>query len=267
MRLDAFEVRTGVDLRELPLAVAAGFDDSVLYLAETGASTGRALSAFDARLLGEGRHARSHPRVERIVGVLGSVPESLVAVEGAFVAVSVGDPTLARITELMVEGKLATPPALHGAALGPLPADLESAPIRFYAPGPFSGEWAAGARGLLGAASAVAAAGRFAGDSLRVHTIVTGRFREEDRRRVEGAWADLAGSPVGHLLGLDRPSEPATVRVAATEVSLDVTVRLEPLLAGLRAATGADVTELLGASQAMQIAPPGGLRIRLAEVR
>lgn len=257
-RFDAFRRTTGVDLRRLRMAIAAGFDDATLYLAETGDGTAEAARLFDERLVGEAKHVRSHPRVERIYGMMASTPETLVSIDGAFLALSVGDPMPARITELMVEQRLRTPAALHGAALSSLPADLASAPLCFYAPGPFAGEWATGARGLLGAATAFGAAARPDGEALQVHAVVTGRWENEDGARLEAAWADLASSSFGHLLGLDGPVVPAVVHAAPTKLSLDVGLALEPLMEGLWAAVGADVPQLLGGSEPMQIAPVVG---------
>lgn len=264
-RFDAFRRMTGVDLRELRTAIAAGFDDSTLYLAQTGARTAEATRLFDERLMGEATHVRSHPRVQRIYGVLGSVPETLVSVDGAFVAVSAGDPMPARITELMVERKIRTPSALRGVALSLLPADLASAPVYFFAPGPFSGEWAAAGRGLLGAATAVGVAAWPEGEMLRVHAAVTGRWADEDRTQLEAAWADLAASSLGHLLGLNRPLLPAVARATRTQLSLEAGVAVEPLMTGLWAAVGAGVPHLFGGSKPMQIAPPGSSEIQPLE--
>ena len=78
-------------------------------------------------------------------GAVGVTPETLVRLESRFVAVSVGDPTPARIVERcsLSANICRSLPALKGAALSHLPAELESAPaFSFYAPGPFDGEWA-----------------------------------------------------------------------------------------------------------------------------
>lgn len=263
-RFDAFRRTTGVDLRELGTAIIAGFDDSTLYLADTGARTAEATRRFDERLTGEAKHVRSHARVERIYGMLGPVPETLVSVEGAFIAVSVGDPMPARITELMVAGKLRTPSALHGVALSSLPDDLASAPIGFYAPGPFSGEWAAAGRGLLGAATAIGVAARPDDAILGVHAIVTGRWADADRAPLEAAWGDLASSSLGQLLALNRPRVPVVTRATPTHLSLEVGLAVEPLVAGLWAAVGAEVPQLFEGSKPMQIAPSLSPEIRPA---
>src|SRR6185295_4064338 len=105
----------------------------------------------------------------RISGAVSGMPETLVSVRGHLVAVALGDPTPARVAELYAEGRLArSPSALHGSALATLPGTLGRAPLVFYAPGPFSGEWASGARGLLGAAVALGVAVTPEGDSLHV---------------------------------------------------------------------------------------------------
>jgi hypothetical protein len=260
-RLDAFARTTGLDLRAVPVGAAAGFDLATLFLAETPWENASIEERFVARLAASARAESSAAGVRRISGTVGSSPETLVRAERRFVAVALGDPTPARVAALYAEGKLGrSPPALKGSALSTLPTELSRAPIRFYAPGPFSGEWVHGARGLLGVALALGVGATPDGDSLRVVAVLSGRWNGADIAQLEAAWGDLAESSLGRLLGLDQPAAPP--EVTATDEHLTLRVRLArlPLVTGLRAAVAADVWEFLQAPQNVNqnapIAPP-----------
>jgi hypothetical protein len=248
-RLDAFALYTGIDLREIPSAVAAGFDLSTLYLAETPFENRLIETRFVDRLVAGASVESKHPRVRRITGAVGLSPEALVRVDRRFVAFSVGDPQQARIVELFVLGRLRSPSALQGSALRGIPSEFAEAPVRFYAPGPFTGEWEHGARGLLGAATSFGAMARPDGDALRVKLVVLGNYQGEDIARLSSAWVDLAESSMGRLTGLNQPISPPDVSVAPGHLSLEVKIALRPLFAGLRAAVAADVWEMLGTGQ------------------
>jgi hypothetical protein len=245
-RLAGFAIATGLDLREVSVGVAAGFDYATLYAAEVPTGGEVVEQRFIDRLVGEASTTRPRPGIVRISGALSGVPETLVSVRGHLVAVSLGDPTPARVAELYAEGRLGrSPSALQGSALSTLPPLLARAPLAFYAPGPFTGEWASGARGLLGAAVALGVAVSPDGDALRVTIVLTGRFDAVDAERLGSAWSDLEGSTMGRLLGLDRPIEPAKTSSGPDRLTLEVRLGLMPLVTGLRAAVAADVWEIL----------------------
>lgn len=247
-RLDGFTVGAGVDLRKVDRALIAGFDLGTLYAVEPDAATlARVVARFRERIVsGERRHL-PHPNVERITGVIGSTPETLVRVDGHLVAIAVGDPTPARVVEAFARGKLHTSPtALRGAALSTLSPPPTESVATFYAPGPFSGEWARGARGLLADALALSisvvplSAGR-----ARFVVEVSGDFPAAGSDELTGALADLAASPMGKLLGLDQSDTPPVVHEKAHALSLDVDLDLGPIAHGLHAAVAADVWEIM----------------------
>lgn len=245
-RLAAFALATGVDLREVPVGVAAGFDYATLYAAETPGDNALVESRFSARLVGGARVVTKHPKVRRISGAHGLTPETLVRIDRHLVAVSVGDPTPARIVELYALDRLPrSPAALRGSALSTLPKDLEEAPIRFYAPGPFSGEWEKAAGGLLGSALAIGVAAWPEGDIVRCRLVLTGAFRAEDLPRLLSAWEALATSSMGRLLSLDHPAAEPQVRVDGGRLVFEVQLSRMPLVSGIRAAVVADVWEIL----------------------
>jgi hypothetical protein len=246
VRLDAFAKATGVDLRKVPVGAAAGFDLATLFLAETPWENAPIEQRFTARLSAPPRIAVSARGVRRIAGAVGLNPETLIVADRRFVAVSIGDPTPARVSELYAEGRLGrSPSALKGSSLSTLPGELASAPIRFYAPGPFAAEWARGAHGLLGVTLALGVAAYPEGDSLRVVAVLSGQWNGADIEQLEGAWADLAESSMGRLLGLNQPAAPADVTVMDDQLTLKVRLATLPLVTGLRAAVAADVWEFL----------------------
>jgi hypothetical protein len=247
-RLDAFAAGSGVELRDVDSALAAGFDYSTLYVVASS-EPARVEQRFRERLVSEPVQARPHPQITRLTGIVGSTPQTLVRVGDRLVAVSVGSALPARIVELFALGKLhKSRPALSGSALSSLPSDLDSAPFRFYAPGPFATEWTRGARGLLAAATAVAVvATPLSGGRIQLRLLVAGDWSAtpEAVAALEAGWQDLAQSGTGKLLGLNEPvSGP---KIEPGHSLLEATVELDALTLarGLRAAVEADVWEIL----------------------
>ncbi|MCK6535194.1 MAG: hypothetical protein L6Q84_19650 [Polyangiaceae bacterium] len=252
-RLAAFSKSSGIALGSLDAGLIAGFDHATLYVADMRAPSTLAEERFAARLIAGTRIAKPHPRIHRLSGVVGQTPETLVRIEDRLVAVSVGSALPARIVELYARQKLTkSPSALKGSALSSLPLrELESAPMRFYAPGPFSGEWTRGAGGLLATATAVAVAVRpVAGGKLSAVIVIAGSFDSAEgdaSSRFGKAWEDLTQSGLGKLLGLDRAPPPSIV-ATPDSIRLAVEVDALPLAQGLRAAVMAEVWEILDLS-------------------
>jgi hypothetical protein len=183
-----------------------------------------------------------------MTGVVGSVPQALVRIDRELVAVAVGDLIPARVVELRARGRLGSVvTALSGAALSDLPPELMTpGPLRFYALGPFEGEWLGEGRGLLGAARAVAVSVELEAQSAQLCIALTGYWDAAlDRERLRETWQAVATSSVGQLLGLDHPSE--TIRVDAEVARLVLRVRVDTpaLLAGMQQLFAEDVSELL----------------------
>jgi hypothetical protein len=247
-RLDAYAHATGVDLRTTPSALVAGFDLATLYVGETTNTSVVRRRFVERHVAGETVRV-THPRVELISGVVGQTPETLVVVRDRLVGVAVGDPTPARVVDAFARGRLRrSPRALEGSALSTLPSELAKAPLRFYAPGPFADEWQRGARGLLSSAFAVGCAAQPVGDGvIEAHLVLAGDLRAtpDAKAAFAAAWEDLAQSSTGRLLGLHRPAGDPTVSEVGDTVRLRVRLELGPIVDGLRAATMADVWEIL----------------------
>jgi hypothetical protein len=249
-RLEAFEKSSGIDLRRAPEALAAGFDLGTLYMVRLESpSASEVQRLFEERLLSGAIVKKPHPALTRVSGVVGQTPEVLVTIEARTVAVSVGDPTPARIAEAFARRRLkSSPTALRGSALATLP-DLSSATVRFFAPGPFPDRFRSAAGGLLEAALAIGAALRPAGPGrARLEIFVSGDWSvdpEGAAERLSATYRSLIESSTGDLLGLKQGSTPTT-RATDDLLTLQVELELEPIARGLRAAVLADPTEIFG---------------------
>jgi hypothetical protein len=249
-RLDAFAKSSGVELRTADVALAAGFDFGNLYMVEAPGSVKAVQARFTERLISGAVTKRPHPELDWVTGVVGTTPETLVRVDDRFAAISVGSQTPARVVQLFALGKLKrSPRALAGSALKSLPVDeIERAPARFYAPGPFEGEWVTAASGLLRTATAVGIAAQPAGGGRIQFTVfIAGDFSDpsgDPATRLQDAWNELAGSGIGKLLALSEPTSGPTVSGTPDLLRLEVELAAKPLATGLRAAVMAEVWEI-----------------------
>jgi hypothetical protein len=258
-KLDAFARTTGVDLRKVPHALAAGFDYSTLYSAEVPGSHASILRLFADRLHEAPVVRHPEAALTWISGTSAGLPETLLSFDAHWVVVSLGDPTPARVAEAFARRRLKkSPAALHGSALAQLPDDLVAAPLAFFAPGPFTDQWAAGLHGLLRDAVAVGMAARpIDRGRIRLRVVVAGDFASRGATAaLSTAWEDLAKSDLGRLLRLDEPATPPQTSVTARAVELDVDLELRPIADGLYAAVASDVWTMMGTAPREGSPPP-----------
>lgn len=251
--LDRFAAATGVDLRQLPEAAIAGHGDATVWLARHTGDPTTIERLFRGRLTGKVRRAVDRPDLIRLSGDIGRSPRALALLGRDVVAFQDGgSPTRgpARVAALYALGKLTrSPTALSEEPLRSLAARLGPAPLTAFALGPFEGELARGARGLLAGATAIGAAARpSAREKILAAIAVAGDFSTSGPAASEellAAWDELAQSALGRLLGLDEPVAPALPTHAADAVAIAVELDPGKLGRGIRAATGAEIEEIM----------------------
>ncbi|HTQ04700.1 MAG TPA: hypothetical protein VMI54_12630 [Polyangiaceae bacterium] len=245
-RVAAFAQVTGIDLRTLDEVVVAGYDLGTLYVTSLASPDGgRARARFEARLTTGAVVKHPRPALYRITGTRGGEPRALVSVDDRVFAAATGDLTLARIAQAYAERRLKSPTALRGAALSELPARPNDVFAVFYAPGPFMGAWATAAKGLLAEALALdVVVEPRDGATLSATLTAVGDWNSADvESRMNEAWHDLADSPTGRLFGLDRAKNVSSV-AHLHQLTWSADLDVPQLMAGLRAATAANVSEM-----------------------
>jgi hypothetical protein len=106
-----------------------------------------------------------------------------------------------------------------------------------------------GARGLLGAATAVALAIHARErDRLEGVLVLAGHWQQGaagPRSRLMQAWDDVGQSELGRLLGLHEPAAAPVATASADHLQLRTLLRLLPFVAGLHTAVGANASGIL----------------------
>lgn len=227
-------------------------EDVTFYLVRHGSDAGLVERAFRARLTGGEKRSVDRPDLVRVSGSVGQAKQAAVMIGAEIAGFQDGGSMSrgpARIAGLFAEGKLQkASPALAGEPLKSLAARLGKAEITAFAPGPFDGDVARGLRGLLGAATAVGAAARPTfRQSFQVTIAVAGDFSTSAApasQELRNAWNELAGSALGHLLGLDQPVTAPLVLPAPDAVMLSVELSGRLLAEGLAKATASKVEDI-----------------------
>lgn len=255
--LDRFKATTGLDLRQIPEAAIATYADeggaSTLYLVRHTGDPKAVERLFRARLTGGEHRAVDRPDLVRVWGKIGQTPAALVVLGNDVMGFQFGGNLTrgpARIAGLYATDKLRRSPTLFaGAPLRALSTRIGEAPVRAFAVGPFEGDLAQGARGLLARATAVAATARPSGrEGILAVIAVAGDFAttaEPASRALVRAWTELADSSFGHLMGIDRPLQAPLPTHGPEAVSVMVEVDPEKLAKGIAAATSDRIDEIM----------------------
>ncbi len=259
-RMDAFAQRYGgVDVRQAREVVLAGYSRATLALARVSIDPARIEAAFSERAVAiEGRAAE--PDVTRLWGSVDGEREQIAIFGREAVAIESGQLGPLRAAVYFAQGRLhRARPALRAEPLAALAERVGEAPLRGFAPGPFEGAWAAGLGGLLRVTTAAAGAAWLtrpaAGAALvlRARLVLGGNWGADATaagERFAAAFHGLAEDPLGQLLRVDRPLEAPRVSVDPSALTLDLALEPLALARGLRAATGANLPEILGLSAA-----------------
>ncbi|MFO0667817.1 MAG: hypothetical protein U0174_27940 [Polyangiaceae bacterium] len=221
----------GLDLRSMQEVVVAGYGEGArLSLARGSLDPASLERAFQARASGvEGRHIelQSDDGADTIVRLAGNFRDDR-GVRGAELvllgreAVILGDGAGPRARAAMAFSRnllKRSKPALRTTPLDRVEKLLGDAPVRVFAPGPFSeSATQSNLGGLLQVTTALGARMLVEEKNhravLKLSAVLLGeweRDRDAARERLSAAWNVLGASGMGRLLGLDRPLEPASV--------------------------------------------------------
>lgn len=256
-RFDVHARLTGLDLRKLDEAIVAQYADdeggSMLYLLRHAGDAAQIESAFRERLVSEQARSVDGHELVRVTGKVGRGRRTLVLLGRDVVALQHGGSASrgpARVAALFADKKLVrSPTAFMHEPLAGLAKRFGDVPASAYALGPFEGELARGARGMLAGAVALGMSVR---PSVREHLAVTlavaGDFSGSGPRaqdELTAAWSDLAGTSFGKLLGLHEPVEKPLATHSLDAVAIAVELDAGKLTKGLVSATSAEIKTIM----------------------
>jgi hypothetical protein len=243
---------SGLDWRQATELVIAGFPDATLWLVRAPFDPGRVERAFgQAAITVEGR--AQERGVTRLWGTVDGARMQVALFGRSAMAIERGRFEPLRVAVYFAQGRLRRSlPALRAPPLSEAAerAGDPQAPLRVFAPGPFGGSAATGLGGLLRAATAFG--GGFAVTSagaIEGRIVLTGAWGSEwpkAAERLDAFFRVVAEDPLGRLLGLDRPTTQSHTTGDAAAVELDVRADARAMAVGLRAATTASLSEILG---------------------
>ena len=255
---DRFAASSGLDLRQIPEAAVASYaregGETAFWLARHNGDPLAIERAFRKRLTTGEKRVAERPDLVRVSGKIGVASSTMTVIGADVIGLQQGGfPSRgpARVAGLYAEDRLKkSPTVLAQEPLKSLAARFGSAPVIALSPGPFEGELARGARGLLAGATAIGAAARAsAREGLAVSVAVAGDFSTSGApasKELVAAWNDLAQGSFGHLLGLDQPVEPPLATFSADAVAIAVELDPKRFASGLAEAVGERVKAILG---------------------
>lgn len=256
-RLTVVAKTTGVDLRESPeLAVAGYAGDVTLQLVRHQHDRATVERRFRDRLTSAISRSELGHQAVSLWGNIGRTSHGFVSVGVDVAGFQYGGDEQkgpGRVALRYALGTLAdVPKVLDDASLAELHAALQRdgvPPIELLFPGPFEGDLARGARGLLGAATGVGVCvTTTAKQTLRLVALIGGDYSADLAKAtslLEAAWNDLAASDLGHLLGLHTPKIEAEVLSAPFGIGIGVELDADSLFRGLSAATVDHIEEIM----------------------
>ncbi len=257
---DDFKGRNGgVDLREMDEVAVASYGgvtvSGVRGLVDPGAverAFGSRASAVDARAIDHAPDV-AEDRIVRLFGMLRGVRAQVCTMGRSAVLLEEGTLGPLRAAVAFAQGKLKrTKPALRTRPLDRIAELLGEAPLRFFAPGPFEGEWSKAAGGLLAAATAFGARMAMVDGTLMFSFVLTGtdaqtweREAEAVQKRLSAAFDVISQSDLGKLARADKPKVSAATRIDKDALWLHVGYDPALLAEGIHAALDAEISEIL----------------------
>ncbi|MDI1478063.1 hypothetical protein [Polyangium sp. y55x31] len=256
-RFNRFAQGTAVDLRQTPEAIVASYatneGDATVELLRLASDVRVVERAFRDRLSTEATRAVDRHDLVRVSGKIGRSAHAFAAIGPDVVCFQQAGSIQrgpCRIATLFARGALSRAArAFSDASLRALAERLGPAPARAFALGPFEGELARGARGLLAAATAIGAAARpSAREGILLSIAVAGDFSrtgEAASEELVASWKDLAEGSFGHLLGLDVPVMAPLPTHAPDAVAIAVELDPRKLAKGLADATSNEIDQIM----------------------
>lgn len=254
---ESFSASSGIDLRQVQDAAIATYADEggdvPFYLVRHHGDPLAIERLFRKRLVADEKRVVERPDLIRVSGKIGSTLETMVILGRDVVGYQHGGSVSrgpARIAALYATGKLKRSPSLLAEdPIRALAARFGATLAQAFALGPFEGELARGARGLLAGATAIGAAARpSAREGIALVIAVSGDFTTSGAAASDelmAAWNDLATGGFGHLLALDEPVEPPLATHAPDAVTVAVEINPRKLARGLAAATSGTLADIM----------------------
>ena len=256
-RFARFALSSGIDLRQVTEAAVATYADKdgdvTFSLVRHNGDPAVIERLFRRRFSADERRVVERPDLTRVSGKIGARSETMVVLGRDVVGYQQGGSTSrgpARVAALYATGKLTRSPSLLAEEpICALATRFGATPAQAFALGPFEGELARGARGLLAGATAIGAAVRpSARDGIGLVLAVAGDFTTSGAvasAALLAAWNDLATGGFGHLLALDEPVEPPLATHGPGAVTVAVELDPKKLARGLAAATSGTLAEIM----------------------
>lgn len=243
----------GVDVRQITDLCVAKYKDTVLTVARSPIDPMRVEKGFADRVTHPGGRSIDvvNPPVIRVWGEVNGEAQQLVIFAREAVALEQGRAGPVRAAESFALGKLRrASPVLRGAALAGVVRQIGDAPIRAFAAGPFEGELAQGLGGLMRASTAVGVSAQFVGSPAKVavRLVLTGAWGKDApaaAERLAAAVHVVSESPLGRLLGVNRPLVEARVRGEDEALFVEVTLDAMAGARGLHDALDAEIGDIM----------------------
>ena len=230
-------------------AVVASYPASTLVLMDVPHDASLVEQKLKERFTTPPQRLEDARGVVTISGAIGLKKRTLSFLYPNVLAWETGAPLPLRAAIAFSEEKLKrSKPALYTEPLRSLAPHLGNAPFQVMAPAPPAHTWS-GAHGLLQRTLAIGLSAQPTGEWVTVKIAILGEWDDpptEALRRLNRTLDDIAASPVGKLTGLNSPSTPWSFEGDKEVLRASAAFDPNKVAAGLRAATTAQIREIVG---------------------